>query len=66
MAKLSEKAKQKKSEYNIEYKKKNNKQIKLELNKNTMADVIEQLEKQESKQGYIIDLIRKDIIANKK
>ncbi len=61
MAKLSEKARENKRKYDIEYKKRMNKQVKLDLNKNTMADVIEWLEKQNNKQGYIINLIRKDI-----
>jgi hypothetical protein len=33
----------------------------LKLNKETDADVIERLEKAENKQGYIKELIRKDI-----
>ena len=61
MAKLSKEARKHKADYNVGYKKANVKQIKIELNKNTMSDVIEQLEKQNSKQGYIIDLIRKDM-----
>lgn len=39
-------------------------QIKLKLNKNTDADILELLEKIENKQGYIKDLIRADIAKN--
>lgn len=39
----------------------NTKQIKLKLNLKTDRDVIEQLEKQGNKQGYIKQLIRADI-----
>lgn len=66
MAKLSEKARKNKVDYNVEYKKKMIKQFKMELNYNTMADVIEWLDTKDNKQGYVIDLIRKDILANKK
>jgi len=41
----------------------NTKQIHLKLNRKTDADILEQLEKQESVQGYIKQLIREDIIA---
>ena len=66
MAKLSEKARKNKVDYNVEYKKKMIKQFKMELNCNTMADVIEWLDTKDNKQGYVIDLIRQDILANKK
>ena len=36
----------------------------LKLNINTDADIIEYLDKQESMQGYIKQLIRKDIAKN--
>ncbi len=39
----------------------NTKQLKLKLNLKTDRDVIEQLEKQGNKQGYIKQLIRADI-----
>ena len=39
----------------------NTKQIKLKLNLKTDRDIIEQLEKQGNKQGYIKQLIRADI-----
>lgn len=35
--------------------------ISLKLNKGTDADILARLEEQESKQGYIKDLIRKDM-----
>ena len=66
MAKLSEKARKNKVDYNVEYKKKMIKQFKMELNCNTMADVIEWLDTKDNKQSYVIDLIRKDILANQK
>ena len=66
MAKLSDKARKNKIDYNVEYKKKMIKQFKMELNCNTMADVIEWLDTKDNKQGYVIDLIRKDILANQK
>ena len=37
--------------------------VHLKLNKNTDADVIQRLNEVESKQGYIKELIRKDIEA---
>lgn len=66
MAKLSEKAKQHKNQYNNQYKKKTYKVYTLRLNKNTMADVIKWLDTKDNKQSYVIDLIRKDILANQK
>lgn len=66
MTKLSEKAHVSKLKYINEYNKNNYKQFKIWLNKSTMADVIEWLDTKDNKQGYVIDLIRKDILANKK
>jgi len=43
------------------YQKDNIKQIKIALNVNTDADIINHLETCENKQGYIKDLIRNDI-----
>lgn len=63
MTKLSETARKNKVDYNIEYKKKTIKQFKMDLNYNTMSDVIDWLDKQDNKQGYVIDLIRKDMLA---
>ena len=42
------------------------KRVVLNLNQSTMADVIEWLDTKDNKQGYVIDLIRKDILANQK
>lgn len=50
-----------KADYDREYDRLNRKQIKFVLNKNTDQDVIEQLEKQENKSGYLKELIRQDI-----
>ena len=46
---------------NLKYKRKNIKQMKLDLNRNTDSDIISFLEKCENKQGYIKSLIRNDI-----
>lgn len=43
------------------YDKANTKGIYLKLNKNTDADIIEHLEEAENVQGYIKNLIRKDM-----
>lgn len=43
------------------YDKENTKQISVRLNKKTDADILEHLETVESKQGYIKELIRRDI-----
>lgn len=64
--KLNEKQKQNKEQYDLNYKRNNVKQFKIALNKKTMADVIEWLDTKDNKQGYVIDLIRKDILANQK
>lgn len=45
------------------YDKANTKGVYLKLNKKTDKDILEHLQKQESKQGYIKDLIRKDMGA---
>lgn len=47
------------------WRKKNIKTFLLNLNKTSDKDVIEQLEKQPSKNGYIKELIRNDIDKNK-
>lgn len=39
--------------------------VTLKLNKTTDADILEQLERCENKQGYIKELIRKDIMAGR-
>ena len=46
---------------NDKYDRSNTTQIKLKLNKNTDADILEKLNAVESKQGYIKNLIRKDL-----
>ena len=43
------------------YDAKNTVQVKLKLNKGTDKDILERLERSGNKQGYIKDLIRKDI-----
>jgi outer membrane protein assembly factor BamA len=50
-----------KIKYNIDYKKNQVKQIKIELNRNTENDLIQHLEKQPNKQGYIKKLIIEDM-----
>ena len=45
----------------MKYQKKNIKQMKLDLNRNTDSDIISFLETCENKQGYIKSLIRNDI-----
>lgn len=49
------------SRASTKYNKENVKQIKLNLNKKTDADIIAALEAVENKQGFIKDLIRKEI-----
>lgn len=46
---------------NEKYDKENTVRLSLKLNKTTDADILEKLEQVESKQGYIKELIRKDI-----
>lgn len=50
-----------KTKATMKYKKKNIKQMKLDLNRNTDSDIISFLEKCENKQGYIKALIREDM-----
>lgn len=45
----------------MKYDKNNTVQIKMKLNKNTDADIIEKLETVENRQGYIKELILNDI-----
>ncbi len=49
------------SKASMKYDASNTKQIRLKLNLKTDADILEQLEKVGNKQGYIKELIRKDI-----
>lgn len=51
--------------YNIEYDKANQRQFALRVNKIHDGDMIEWLESQSSIQGYIKDLIRKDMEEKK-
>lgn len=48
-------------DYKAKYDKENTVQVKFKFNKNTDQDIIEHLNKQNNKQGYIKKLIRKDI-----
>lgn len=50
-----------KKEYNAKYDEQNTKQLKLKLNTNTDRDILDRLESVPNKQGYIKELIRKDI-----
>ena len=50
-----------KTKATMKYKKKNIKQMKIDLNRNTDSDIISFLEKCENKQGYIKALIREDM-----
>ena len=43
----------------------NTKQITLKLNLNTDQDILDQLQRMENKQGYIKELIRKDLQERK-
>ena len=49
------------SKASMKYNETNVKQLKLALNKKTDADIIEHLDKIHNKQGYIKELIRRDI-----
>ena len=51
----------KKIEYNTKYNADNVRQFKLNLNKKTDADIIDHLATKKSKQGYVKELIRKDM-----
>lgn len=46
---------------NLRYQKKNIKQMKIDLNRNTDSDIISFLETCKNKQGYIKKLIREDM-----
>lgn len=52
---------EKKYAYDRQYAKEKMQQIKLTLNKGTDADLLEWLEKQPNKQGYLKELIRRDM-----
>ena len=53
------------SERQMEFNKQNIKVYRMDLNIRTDADIIEHLDKQQSKQGYIKQLIRQDIAREK-
>ena len=55
-----------KAKYDKQYAKENTQQIKFVLNKNLDADIIEWLRTKPNKQGYIKDLIRKDMEQNRR
>ena len=52
---------EKQKKYDQEWKSKNIKQFKIGLNRNTDADIIDFLDTLDNKQGYIKDLIRRDM-----
>ena len=54
-----------KAKYDKQYAKENTQQIKFVLNKNLDADIIEWLGTKQNKQGYIKDLIRRDMEQNR-
>lgn len=54
-----------KAKYDKQYAKENTQQIKFVLNKNLDADIIEWLGTKPNKQGYIKDLIRRDMEQNR-
>lgn len=47
------------------YDRKNTKQLMLKLNVNTDSDILNWLEDQPNKQGYIKDLIRTDMVSHR-
>ena len=55
----------KQSQYSMKYDQKNTQRIYLKFNLKTDADILEKLDSVENKQGYIKDLIRKDIENSK-
>ena len=55
----------KQSQYSMKYDQKNTQRIYLKFNLKTDADILEKLDSIENKQGYIKDLIRKDIENSK-
>lgn len=57
---------QKQVKWSNDYNKKSTKTVLIRLNYNTDEDIIKQLDKVDSKMGYIKELIRKDIQAKKK
>lgn len=53
-----------KAKYDMQYAKENTQQIKFVLNKNIDADIIDWLGTKPNKQGYIKELIRRDMEQN--
>lgn len=53
-----------KAKYDMQYAKENTQQIKFVLNKNIDADIIDWLGTKQNKQGYIKELIRRDMEQN--
>ena len=51
----------KQSENSIKYDKANTKRVYIKLNKNTDSDILSYLDSKPNKQGYIKELIRKDM-----
>ena len=60
---MAKKATNKKKAYIVDYVKKKCKQITLMLNLENDKDIIEWMEKQENKNAYLKELIRKDMKA---
>ncbi len=58
---MNEKERQSRVKASMKYNAKNVKQIKINLNKKTDADIIQHLDQTDNVQGYIKSLIRKDI-----
>ena len=52
------------AEYMAAYEKENLRQIRLKINRKTEPDLLAWIEKQENIQGYIKELIRKDMISH--
>lgn len=52
------------AEYMAAYEKENLRQIRLKINRKTEPDLLVWIEKQENIQGYIKELIRKDMISH--
>ncbi len=53
------------SKNSIKYDKENTKRVYIKLNKNTDSDILSYLDSKKNKQGYIKELIRKDMKPNK-
>lgn len=63
---MDETRQQKQVKWSNDFNKKSTKTVLIRLNYNTDEDIIKQLDKVNSKMGYIKELIRKDIQAKKK